>query len=72
MTKQKIEYKWETLWIGKFKQVRKSEGITASKLKKEYWFTAKQIQSLEDEWKLAFTLHGKTKYYDKEDVLEQM
>jgi len=42
MTKQKIEYKWETLGINKFKQVRKSEGITAAKLKKEYWFTAKQ------------------------------
>jgi len=48
MTKQKIEYKWENLWINKFKQVRKSEGITAAKLKKEYWFTAKQNYDKED------------------------
>jgi len=48
MTKQKIEYKWETLGINKFKQVRKSEGITAAKLKKEYWFTAKQNYDKED------------------------
>lgn len=72
MTKQKIEYKWKTLGIGKFKQVRKSEGVTAAKLKKEYWFTAKQIQILEDQWKLNFTLHSKTKYYDKEDVLREL
>lgn len=72
MTKQKIEYKGETLGINKFKQVRKSEWITAAQLKKDFWFTAQKIKDLDADGKLNFTLHWKTKYYDREDVLKQM
>lgn len=69
MSKQEIEYKWENLWIWKFKQVRKSEWITAAELKKDFWFSTAQIKELELQWKIAFTLIWKTKYYDREDIL---
>lgn len=51
------------------REIKKSEWVKASELKRDYWFTAKQIKEFKESWKLNFTIYWKTKYYSKEDLL---
>ena len=44
MTKHDIEYKWEKVWLTKLRQIKKSEWVKSVSLKKDYWFSAKQIK----------------------------
>ena len=70
MTKHDIEYKWEKVWLIKLRQIKKSEWVKSASLKKDYWFSAKQIKEFEESWKLNFTIYWKTKYYSREDILK--
>lgn len=67
--KANIIHNWEKVWINKLKSIKKSEGLILSKLRKEYWFTVKQIKEFEEQGKLKFQLIWKTKYYSKDDLL---
>ncbi len=70
MLKYNINYKWEKIGIWKLREIKKSEWVKASELKRDYWFTTKQIKEFEESWKLNFTIYWKTKYYSKNDLLK--